>query len=152
MINNKFYVAFLEETVQKHDYNCELIGLALARLFPNPYGKDGAFDLDKYFLVTIWKLLTCEEIFELKMEDGMCVIGSHVPPLYESLRYDPDKYLQRLSRIFSMYKDIIQGYLRGYKINAYVEINHNNFLYLKVKRAGGNESVITSIDERVQDP
>lgn len=152
MINNKFYVAFLEETIQKHDYNYELIGLALARLFPNPYSKDGAFDLDKYFLVTIWKLLTCEEIFELKMEDGICVIGSHVPPLYESFRYDPDKYLQRLSRVFSMYKNIIQGYLRGYKINACVEINHNNFLYLKVKRAGDNESIITSTDECVQDP
>ncbi|ELQ76602.1 hypothetical protein THOM_0317 [Trachipleistophora hominis] len=140
MINNKFYIAFLEETIQKHDYDCESIGLALARLFPNPYGKDGVFNLDKYFLVTIWKMITYKEVFEVEMENGICVIGSCVPPLYDSFRHCREKYLARLDKLLSMYANIIRGYLRGCKIKACVEIDHDSFLYLKVKQAKDGRS------------
>lgn len=164
MINDKFYLVFLEIFIQQSinentNENTEInpskiidendvipfsrqdfrnLGRQIYFRFPNPYRKPFSFSLNKYFLPTIWKFITGEDVIKLEEEecsrdsiaglkkkgfvaDKHClVLISGKPKIYNL--YDSKKYSEKMEKIFLMYKNIIEGYFESLRISVKAEI------------------------------
>lgn len=122
MINKKFYIAFIEETVQKQSYNYRNIGFLLSDYFPSPYFQEGRFDLNKFYLETIWKLITSQNILKKTEDYGLYTMETMLPSFYDVYyRENHHKFCKKFEKILYMYKDIVSGYLESCNTHAVVE-------------------------------